>query len=537
MMFTRLLRFRLRRDRWQLIVWAVAHFLVTALVVSAVQTTYGTAASRISTIKVLMVTPAILIFRGTPHGASEGDFVALLGLTFIALLVVFQSTFLVIRHTRAEEERGQAETIAATAAGRLAPTLAVVVLGVIANGIATVAIALACLVGGLPAAGSWVFAAACGTSGLAFVGIAFVFAQLFPTSRGANSWAATAAVVAYFVRGIGDAAGTPHAATLTLSPAWPRWVSPIGWAQATLPWAENRLWPLALGPLAVVVLTGVALVMQERRDVGAGVFAERKGRATASRRLGGAFGLAVRLERGVLAGWIAGVVAVGLLLGGLSGVVVNQLSSAGPGVTSAINAIGGANGTVLDAFANVGAIFSALLASAICVQGAMRLRQEESAGGAELVLSAATGRVRWMLAFLVVSGIGAIVSLLLGGLAAGAAAGAKGGGFGTWFWAIVWEIPAVLVFLGVVALVFALLPSATIVVGWAIFALGAVIGLFGPLFGLPDWARQLAPFAHTPQVALPDPSYTGGWVMAVIAVALVVASVLLFRLRDTRPGS
>lgn len=544
-MFGTLLRFRLRRDRWQLTVWGVVHFLLAYMVVSAVNTTYGTAVERANTVKVMMVTPAILLFRGTPQGTSAGDFMALLGLTFIALIVAFQSTFLVVRHTRAEEALGQTETIVSTAAGRMAPSYAVIALGVIANVIATVALTIGCLVGGLPAGGSWLFGAGCGMVGLSFVGVAFLLAQLFPASRSANGWAAAIAVLAYVVRGIGDAAGTAHLSTLTLTPAWPIWLSPIGWAQRTLPWSDHsRAWPLLLGLATFVVLTGLALVVQDRRDVGAGIFAERKGRATASAWLGGAVGLALRLQRGALIAWIAAVLAGALLLGSLSGAMIDQLQTAGTGVTNALNEIGGgsggsggAGGSMLQAFANIGAIFSGLLASAICVQGAMRLRQEEAASGLDNVLAGATGRARWLLSFVVVTAVGAAVSLVLGGLVAGAVAGDKGGGFGTWFGAIVWELPAVLVFLGIVTFVFAIWPGGTIGIGWAIFGLGAIFGLFGPLFGLPQWARNLAPFAHTPAVALPDPSYAGGWVMALIAVALVAASVYLFRMRDTRPGA
>ncbi|GAA4170036.1 polyketide antibiotic transporter [Gryllotalpicola koreensis] len=536
-MFGTLLRFRLRRDRTQLTVWAVVHFLVAYMVVAAVNTTYGTPAERAATVKVLMVTPAILLFRGTPQGTSAGDFMALLGLTFMAVLVAFQSTFLVVRHTRAEEATGQTETVAATAAGRWAPSFAVIALGVIANVIAMIAVAIGCLAGGLPAGGSWLFGAGLGMVGLTFVGVAFLLAQLFPASRSANGWSATLVLVAYVVRGLGDATGTPHLDTLTLTPTAWIWASPIGWAQRTLPWSGySRGWPLLLGVASFLILTAVALLIQDRRDVGAGILAERRGRPTASAALAGAVGLALRLQRGVLTGWVLAVVAGALLLGSLAGVMVDQLQTAGSGVTNALEEIGG-GGSMLQAFANIGAIFSGLLASAICVQGAMRLRQEEAAGGLDAVLSTATARTRWMLSFVVVAAVGAVVSLVLGGVVAGAVAGSAGGGFATWFWAIVWETPAVLVFLGVVALVFAVLPQATVGVGWAVFGLGAILGLFGPLFGLPQWARDLAPFAHTPAVALPHPNFTGGWVMAVIAVALIGASVYLFRLRDTRPGA
>jgi ABC-2 type transport system permease protein len=533
--FGRLLRFRLRRDRAQLIVWGVSLFLVTVLVVREVKETFPTAAERAGALKVLLITPAVLMFRGTPQGTSEGDFVAVLGISFIALLVGLMTTFLVVRNTRAEEERGQTEILAATAAGRLTPSIAVIALGAIADVLATVAVAAGCLVGGLPTGGSWLLAAGCGMTGLSFLGLAFLLAQVLPTSRAANGWAAASVVVAYFLRGIGDAAGTPHPETYTLTPAWPTWLSPIGWAQATRPFAEDRVWPLLLGLATFAVLTAVALVIQERRDVGAALVAERRARSTAPATLRGSFGLALRLERGSLIGWMVGVIAVAALLGGLGVVVIQQLDEAGPGVANAIDAIGGRNGTVSQAFANLGALFTGLLAAAMCVQGAQRLRQEEAAGRADAVLATAAGRLRWMLSYLGVAALAATVSLVLAGLVAGGLAGESGVGFSTWFAAILWELPAVLVLLGVTAVVFAAWPAATVPAGWVMFAAVAFLDMFGPLVGTPDWARQLAPFAHTPAVALPDPGFTGGWVMAVLDVVLVAVAVWLFRLRDTRP--
>jgi len=534
-MYGTLLRFRLRRDRIQLLVWALVLFLMMYAIVADVHTTFGSDVERANTLKLLMTTPAVLMLRGRPQGLSEGDFVTTTGLTFIAVLVGLMSTFLVVRHTRAEEERGQTETISATGAGRLTPTLTVVTMAVLANLMAVIVIVLACLAGGLPATGSWLLAASCGMVGLVFAGVAFLFAQIMPTSRSANAWSATLVIVSYFVRGVGDAAGAPHPATYTLTPAWPSWLSPIGWAQAALPFEPNRTWPLFVGAAVFLVLTAAALAIQDVRDVGDGVLAERSGRRGGSFALRGPFGLSARLQRGTLAAWIVSVVALAALLGGLSGVIVTQLSQAGPGVANAITEIGGARGTVIDAFANLGAIFSGLLAAAICVQGTMRLRQEEAAATADSVLATAVGRTRWMLSYLLVAAGGAVASLLLGGLVAGAAAGGKGGGFALWFGAIVWQIPGVLLFLGIVAAVFAVLPEATVAVGWIVYAASGFLGIFGSLVGLPGWAQKLSPLAHAPAVALPDPSYTGGWVMALVAVMLTAAAVLLFRTRDTKP--
>ncbi|MCL2514437.1 MAG: hypothetical protein FWD85_05715 [Microbacteriaceae bacterium] len=535
-MYGRLLRFRLRRDRVQLLVWGLVLFLMTYTVGTEVRTSWGTAAERASMVKVMTVTPAILLFRGTPQGTSEGDLMALLGMSFIALLVMFQLVFLVTRHTRAEEQTGQTETIASTVAGRLAPSYAVLTLALIATVIAWVAITLGCLANGLPAGGSALFGAGAAFAGLSFAGVTFLLAQLFPASRTVNGWAVTLAVVSYFVRGIGDAGSTIHTENLTATPLWITWLSPIGWAQATRPWALNRVWPLALGTLLFAVCTVVALAIQDRRDVGAGVMAERKGRPAAPGSLLGTVGLALRLERGSLIAWIIAVIATAMLMGSLAGSVVDQLASAGGGAAAMIEHFGG-GGPIVMAFVNIGAVFSGMLASAICVQGAIRLRQEEIAQGADAVLSTAASRAKWMLSFLLVAAVGSIVSLVLGGLVAGVLSTSASGGFHTWFWAIVWQIPAVLMFLGVVAVVFAVLPRATAGVGWAVFGLSILFGMFGPLLGMPAWTSKLTPFMHVPAIALPHPQFTGGWVMVGISVVLVAASVLLFRLRDTKPGA
>jgi len=174
------------------------------------------------------------------------------------------------------------------------------------------------------------------------------------------------------------------------------------------------------------------------------------------------------------------------------------------------------------------------------VQGAMRLRQEEAAGGADAVLSGAVGRTRWFLTIVALAVVASALALVLAGLAAALAALAarpdgSAGTFGDWFGTIVWQLPAVLVILALVSLVFAVAPRATVPVGWLVLAAAAFLGELGALLDLPRWVRDLAPFSHSPAVALAHPSFTGaGWMTAGAVVAIALACVLLRR-RDTVP--
>jgi ABC-2 type transport system permease protein len=276
--------------------------------------------------------------------------------------------------------------------------------------------------------------------------------------------------------------------------------------------------------------------VQRVRDLGEGLVPERRGRAEASGALAGPIGLAARLQRGSVIAWGIGAVLLGALGGDLATLVLGQLGST-PGVTDAMRRLAGPGSGILDGFIVVIGAFVGILAAAIAVQGAMRLRQEEVSGGADAVLSGGVSRVRWFLSIVLVAALGAAAALVLAGLAAAAAALAvrpdgSAGTFGAWFGTIVWQLPAVLVLLAIVALVFAVAPRASIPVGWLVLAAAAFLGEFAALLDLPQWIRDLAPFSHSPAVALADPSFAGAWWMTALAVAITALACVLVRRRD-----
>ncbi len=113
------------------------------------------------------------------------------------------------------------------------------------------------------------------------------------------------------------------------------------------------------------------------------------------------------------------------------------------------------------------------------------------------MLATPVDRVRWLAGYVVV-GFVAIAMVAVGG-AVGAALGIAGRQ-GDWSLlgdvAVVGsgQVVAASVFLVLTALVFVIAPRLTIPLGWTLVLIAMVLGLFGPLFGFPDWAR--APRAH-----------------------------------------
>jgi ABC-2 type transport system permease protein len=58
------------------------------------------------------------------------------------------------------------------------------------------------------------------------------------------------------------------------------------------------------------------------------------------------------------------------------------------------------------------------------------------------------------------------------------------------------------------------------------------MGEFGVLWDIPEWVRNLSPFAHSPVVPGPDPQYLGVAVMLVLALGLVALGIGRFARRD-----
>jgi ABC-2 type transport system permease protein len=533
-----LLGLRLRRDRLQLVVWLGSTYLLILLSARALATTYGTEPERASLVRLATANASVLALRGAPQGASPGALVAFELMAYVALLAGFLNTFLAVRHTRAEEDSGRAELVGATRAGRFAPVAATVAEGVIVGGGLTLVGWLALVAAGLPVAGSLVAGLAAACCGIAFLGVGLLCAEVFSVGRAANGWAATLVGVAFGLRAIGDAIGAPSADQLSVRTGWVTWLSPIGWAQQTNPFTANRLWPALLAVGLGALLVTAAVLVHAARDLGAGVIPDRRRRGTASLMLRGPIGLAWRLQRGSIIGWGVGALALAVLAGKLGPAAIDAMEQ-NPGIRKILDAMAsGAHGGGLQIFLVSMLGILGLMVAGFLLQVVMRVRQEEAAGTAELVLSTPLSRLRWLMSYLVVGVVAAVVVLLACGLVIAAMLATSGYGnlAGDVVMGSLAQLPAALVYLAVLAVVFAVVPRATIGVGWSMFAAGAFVSLFGQLIHLPAWLRDIAPSAHTPALPLYNAEWTGAWSMLALSVLLAVAAGWILRHRDLAVG-
>ncbi|MBT2516708.1 hypothetical protein J7E29_04620 [Streptomyces sp. ISL-90] len=529
---------RIRRDRLQLALWLAGTGLLAWAAVTAVFDTFGEERDRKEILAVAVATRTILVFRGTPNGVDDGAFTFFLLFAWLALMGGLMSAFLAVRHTRMDEEQGRAELVAATPAGRILPTTATVMHGVLANLGLGLVIALAWMGAGLDPAGSLVAGAAIAVTGAAFLAFGLFAAQMFRTSRGANGISVAFVLAAYLLRGIGDAAGTPSEDLLHVTPAWPSWLSPIGYGQFTGAFVENDLTPLLVPLGFAFAVIAVVFGLQSVRDQGASLLPGGSGRATAGPVLSSSFGLAWRLNTSILLSWTAGAVAAGLLATSLSS-ILGQVADSAPALLETLRRFIGDDASIEQAFVAMFYGLVGVLAACCAVQVGIRARQEEAHGTAEIVLATPAPRVRWLLEYWIVGVIVIVVVLGAAGLAGvlGATVAASPDTLiPNVAQAAAAQLPACLVFLGLTLLVFAVLPRATIPLGWTLIGVAAVLGIFGPILQLPEWMTNLSPFTHTPVPAGDDTDWSGAAWMLGVGVVAGIAAIAAMNRRELASG-
>ncbi len=516
-----LLALALRRERVRIPVYVLLFVLLVAETAATSKETYPTEATRAAYVATVEGNPGLIAMVGPPLDLTTvgGDVAWQIG-GFGAAFVALMSMFIVGRHTRAEEQNGRSELIGAAPVGRFAPVTAALIVVSAAQVLVGVLVALAMIGAGTPTEGALALGASLAGVGLVFAGIAAVAAQVSQGTSSMYGITGGAIGAAYLLRAAGDVGNG------TLS-----WLSPIGWGQATHPFAGERWWPLLLGLAAAAALAAAAFALLARRDLGAGLVAARPGPPAAGRDLRGALGLAVRLQRGALIAWSAGLFLAGLVIGSI-GQNAGELVDSSKSLADVITQSGG--GSVVDAFFASILALMALIATGYTISAWLRLRAEETSGHAESLLAAPVGRLPWAATHLVTTMAGSAVVLLAGGVGIGLAhaiGSHDAGQLPRLAVAALAQLPAMWVLGAVVVALFGLVPRA-VTVAWAALGGCALLWFLGPLADAPGWLLGVSPFDHVP--AVPAASLAAGPLLALtaVAVALTCAGLAGLRHRD-----
>lgn len=521
----RLLRFNLRRDRVRIPAWLAGITVVQVAGAASYPDLYPTVADRQNQAAVIGENPAMRAMTGPGFGLDDYTFGAMMTNEYLGLMVIFaalMSVFMVVRHTRGEEESGRAELVRANVVGRYAHLTAA--LSTAALACVGLGLLITLGMGGLGIetvdwTGSLYYGAAFAAVGLVFAAVAAVTAQISEFSRAASGMAGALIGVAYALRAVGDVGDNGLS-----------WASPIGWAQASAPYVYNRPWPLALALAVAAVLAAVAYALSGRRDLGAGLRAGRAGAATASRALGTPLGFAWRLQRAGALWWVVAMLLLGLTYG--SAVDVIDRYADNQVVQDMVESIGGFSLT--ESWLSIVVALLAMICTIFTVIAALRPRREETSGRAETVLATGLGRTRWLGTHVVIAMAGGAVLLLVAGLGLGGGAAALAGDgdhLGDVLLATLAYAPALWLTAGLAVALYGLVPRATGVV-WALLVYAVFVIYFGDLLNLPGWMRDVSPYTHVPRMPAADFTAVPLLVLTAVAAALTAAGLYGFRRRD-----
>lgn len=515
-----LLRVSLRQDARNIAPWVAVISLLSASSILAYAWIFPDAQDRRALSTALAGNPALSLVFGPARDLMTADGfnawrAGQLGAFFAGLMAVL----VVVRNSRAHEDSGQAELIAAGVIARRSRLVVAVLLAVIA----AVALGVVCLLVTLACGGGFadtlVLAATFTCSGLVFTGVAAVTCQLGADSRTASSLAVATLGTLFVVRGYLDSSGAAEGFT---------WLTPFGWLEQAGPATDNDGRPLLAALGLAVVLVLIAFGLEARRDFGQGLVAPGPGAAGAGRRAG-PWWLARRLNRGSLLAWLAAFAGLGLLFGNLAD-SFSKVLAGNPALAAILAARGGD-----PSFAFLITILQivAVVAAVLGVQVVMRVHTEEADHRVEPLLAGSVRRTGYLAGPVAVAALGSALAVLVAGTTLGLVAAARDDsvGLGDVVAQALVTVPAVWVLVGIALAAVGAAPGRR-VVGWLGIVATFGLTLLGPTFDLPGWALDLSPLRHVPDVTATSPQWAGtGW-LALVVAGLTVVGFAGFRRRD-----
>jgi ABC-2 type transport system permease protein len=523
----KLVRLILRRDRVLLPVWVLVIGLLPVVYVSSFNGLFPTAAERQQYADISVHNAGFVALYGRLSGSGIGELVAWRA-GFIPVIIALLSLLTVIRHTRTDEEAGRTELIGAAAVGRHAQLAAALIVTIGANLLLGVILCAAMIGQGLAPAGSVAFGTEFAMAGSMFAAVGAVAAQLTTGARAARSIAILVLGAAWVLRLAGDISAVGSGGL-----AWLSWISPIGWVQHIFPYGGDHRWPVVPAVLFTVVAGWLSVVLLGGRDLGTGLLPNRLGPASAAPGLRSPLALAWRLHRELLLGWTIGFAALGLIFGAVTQ-SVSDLVKDNSAMSDVFSRLGGGNAIVDSYLASTAGILG-LIAAGYGIQSMLRLREEETTGHAEVLLTDAVGRLRWAGGHLLFALVGPAVVLAAAGAAEGLTYGLISGDVGTEFGrgiaSTTAQLPAVWVLAAVAVVLVGRLPRLS-ALSWGALAICVLVLLVGTTLRASQWLLDVSPFTHIPHLPGAAAVATPFVALTVVAGALAAAGLTGLRRRD-----
>jgi ABC-2 type transport system permease protein len=485
---------------------------------------YPTLSSRLAFAHGFAGNDALRLFYGYPYSplTVSGYSAWRVGGTLAILAAVF-GVLAAVRALRSEEDTGRMELVLAGAVGRRTAYLSAMA----AIGVGIVILWLAefagFVAGSLSVGGSAYLALATVSVVPVFLGVGALTSQLAPTGRIALEIGSAVVGLSLLLRVIADT---------STSAGWLRWATPLGWAEELRPFTGPHPLVLLLPAGASALLLILAARIAAVRDIGTGVLPARDSAEPRLRLLSSPTAQALRSERASLIVWTGSIAAFAFILG----MVSTSISSSGisKSVQQEMAKLGSGSIETPSGYLAFVFIFFILAVSLFACAQIGAARHEEADERLETLLSLPVSRRRWLGGRLILATCGAVILSVAAGLLTWAGAVSQGVSISLprMLEAGANCLPVALLFLGIAALAYAIVPRASAGVAYGLVTVTFLWQLTGSLLSAPKWLVNLTPFAHVGLVPAQPFRTAAAAIMLGIAVSSALAATWIFQRRD-----
>ena len=515
----------IKREWIRALVWLVIILFLTIAVAAVFSDLYNNPAERIGMAET-MSNPAMVAMVGPVYGLdnySNAIMYSGMMLLFSIVAVCVMNIFLVIRHTRKDEESGRNELIGSLPVGRLSNITATLIVCIIVNVLLGLLSGFGLYLLNLESfslSGSLLYGACLGISGILFGVVAALFSQIASTSRGAMAYSLIFLGVAYLIRAIGDVSSELLA-----------FISPLGLIMRAEVYYNNYWLPVIVILLLALVIGAVAFRLNTVRDLGAGLIAAKPGRSEASKFLQSPISLTLRLLKTTFIGWGITIFVLGLSYGSVFGDIEKFL-----GTSELMQQIFLNNDsfTFAEQFMTTLIVISAILTTVPVLIVFLKIRGEEQKGRLEHLYSKKISRNNIFANYLFVSLISGILFTLLfviGLWGAQIAVMEEPIKFLTIFKAGMSYLPAIWLMVGIASLVVAFIPKLTSLI-WGLLGFFFFMVYIGKMIKIPDKLISLTPFGSIPKIPIEDFSFIPLIVLILLSIIMIIISYFGYRKRD-----
>jgi len=509
----------------------------------------------------MLENPALLAMVGPLYStdvATMGALYTLMMFVFMGITMGIMNIFLVVRHTRADEELGRYEVLRSLPCGRLATVHAAMLTAVVVNVAASVLFTLTMWLGmamigdpmGFQAAAIW--GISMGAIGLVFAAVAALFSQISANSRSALSYSFIAMGLFYFIRAGAD-----------MSPSdmgFLAFFSPLGMMSRTWPYVNNVWWPLFLILGMGGITTAFAYWTCGIRDIDQGMIPSRPGRAHGGWLLKSAFGLNFRLTRVAVIAWIVVLFVMGLsysvvlqdienfvagndfyrdMMLGPTG-LLEQMDIEGATtqeIAEQMNAVLAHAGlSIVQLFANVTGFFMAMIATVPVILFISKAKSEEKSTRAEMLFATPVCKITYLSGLVAIAFVSAILiptaqALGLFSLAQSALDNPADLPLSFLLKSALVYVPAMWIMGGLTVLLVGRFPRRAGLI-WAYFGFSFVIMMFGRMMPQTEWLARFTPYGWVPQLPMDEINWLTMAALTAIAIAITAVGLLCYRRRD-----